>query len=68
MHNMKRDYHVKKCMILACVKVHSTHFWTTYLLPKNSEKHWYLSLKLHNYNTYKAIKSSDLINVKIKNL
>lgn len=68
MHNMKGDYHVKKCMILAHVKDHSTHCWTTYLLPKNSEKHWYLSSKLHNYNTYKAMKNLDLISVKIKNL
>lgn len=48
MHNMKGDYHLKKCMILAHVKVHSTHCWTTYLLPKNSEKHWYLSSQLQH--------------------
>lgn len=65
---MKGDYHDKKFMIFAHVKVYSTHCWSTYLLPQNSVKHWYLSSKLHNYNTNKATKNLYLISVKIKNL
>lgn len=65
MYNMKRDYHVKKCMILAHGKftVHTVgqHIYCQKIV-KNT------GTSVQNYNTYKAMKSSDLISLKNKNL